>query len=244
MQKNPLKKHIPNLITLLNLTSGALAAVAAVEGRLSDVVWFVLASAVFDFADGLVARALRVRSDVGKELDSLADVVSFGLVPGLVVWQLLKTNPEIPYNWLAYAGLLLPAFAAYRLAKFNLDTRQTDSFLGVPTPAMSLFFVTLPLSLHQPDASSAVTVATLFIATHWIPLTISTLAFSMLMISEMPLLALKFKNLKWRENKLRYFLIAGSTAIVAVNGFAGLPLVVVWYLVLSGTGNWIIKSRG
>lgn len=234
------KKHIPNFITLLNLTSGALAAIAAVEGRLQDVVWFVLASALFDFADGLVARALKVKSDIGKELDSLADVVSFGLVPGLVVWQLLKNNSDLPYEWLAFSGLFLPALAAYRLAKFNLDTRQSESFLGVPTPAMALFFVTLPLSPIAGGELSFTEAIIGALTSQWLLLLSVTILFSLLMISELPLLALKFKNIQWRENIFRYILIGGSGVLLLTGGIAGLPLIVVWYIALSVVSQFFI----
>lgn len=227
------KKHIPNIITLLNLTAGGIASVEAVNGNLKNVIWLILAAAVFDFADGLVARALKVKSDVGKELDSLADVVSFGLVPGLVVFYLLGQIPDLPHPFLAYIAFLLPAFSAYRLAKFNLDTRQSDSFLGVPTPAMALFFIMIPLASSMGNTESTMINIMGWLMNSWLALTLLVVFFSLLMISEIPLLALKFKNLSWHSNKERYLMLAGCGLLTGVLGIGAMPLVVIWYIVFS-----------
>lgn len=243
-KKKEVRKHIPNTITLLNLTAGGIATVEAVRGNLGLVIWLVLAAAVFDFADGLVARALHVKSEIGKELDSLADVVSFGLVPGLVVFNLLNGIPALPHPLLSYLAFLLPAFAAYRLAKFNLDTRQSESFLGVPTPAMALFFVMLPAATLVGDAGSLMYEAMSWITASWPVLVILIVVFSLLMISEIPLLALKFKSLSWQPNMSRYVLLAGSLVLFLAFGWGAVPLVIVWYVVFSLVNSRVEYARG
>lgn len=228
-----MKKHIPNIITLLNLTAGGIAATEAVRGNLENVIWLIIAAALFDFADGLAARALKVKSDIGKELDSLADVVSFGLVPGIVLFHLLKQIPELPHPLMAYIAFLLPAFSAYRLAKFNLDSRQSDSFLGVPTPAMALFFVMIPLASYSGDAGSFMTILMDWLMNSWLTLMLLAVLFSILMISEIPLLALKFKNLSWQSNKDRYLMLTGCGAMLIFFGAGSMPLIILWYITFS-----------
>lgn len=228
-----MKKHIPNIITLFNLTAGGIAAMEAILGNHATVIWLVIAAAVFDFADGLAARALHVKSDLGKELDSLADVVSFGLVPGLLVFSLLERIEGLPYPLLRYLAFLLPAFAAYRLAKFNLDTRQSESFLGVPTPAMALFFVMLPAATLVEEPGSSMFEAMSWITGSWAFLVIMVLVFSVLMVSEIPLLALKFRSVAWQTNKSRYMMLAGSALLFLTVGWGAVPLVIVWYIAFS-----------
>jgi len=237
-----MKKQIPNIITLLNLTAGGIAATEAVNGNYGAVIWLIFAAALFDFADGLVARALHVKSDLGKELDSLADVVSFGLVPGLVVFSLYRGMTNLPSAAFAYLAFLLPALAAFRLAKFNLDTRQSDSFLGVPTPAMALFFITLPLSGAIGSTGTPAGNISRFITESWATLSFLVVVFGVLMISEVPLLALKFKNLGWKQNRARYILLAGSAILIIVLGLGAMPLVIAWYILFSAISNKLIKS--
>jgi len=237
-----MKKQIPNIITLLNLTAGGIAATEAVNGNYRAVIWLILAAALFDFADGLVARALHVKSDLGKELDSLADVVSFGLVPGLVAFSLYKEMPNLPHSALAYLAFLLPALAAFRLAKFNLDTRQSDSFLGVPTPAMALFFITLPLSRVIGTTGTPAGCISQFITESWPAFSLLIIVFGVLMISEVPLLALKFKNLGWKQNQTRYILLAGSVILIIVMGLSAMPLVIAWYILFSVISNKFAKD--
>jgi len=137
-----IKSHIPNTITLLNLFSGVMGIIWVLDGQLLYGAYFVLIAAGFDFLDGFVARLLKVQSEIGKELDSLADVVSFGVLPGIMLFTMVRDQAELP--WLPYLTLIVPMLSAYRLAKFNLDTRQTDRFIGLPTPANALFISALP----------------------------------------------------------------------------------------------------
>ena len=136
---NAIKRNIPNAITCLNLLFGCIAIVYVFHNRLTDASWMIIFAAIADFFDGMAARLLKVSSPIGKELDSLADMVSFGVAPGMIIYELIGTSP---YNWI---GLLIPVFAAIRLAKFNIDTRQTFYFIGLPTPANALFIASFPL---------------------------------------------------------------------------------------------------
>lgn len=222
----------------MNLTAGGIAATEAVNGNLKNVIWLILAAAVFDFADGLVARALKVKSDIGKELDSLADVVSFGLVPGVVLFHILRQIPELPHPLMAYIAFMLPAFSAYRLAKFNLDSRQSDSFLGVPTPAMALFFIMIPLASYSGDAGSVMTNLMAWLMNSWLVLILLTILFSVLMISEIPLLALKFKDLSWHSNRDRYLMLAGCVVLLVILGIGSMPLIILWYITFSAIASF------
>ncbi|RZK73966.1 MAG: CDP-diacylglycerol--serine O-phosphatidyltransferase, partial [Pedobacter sp.] len=136
-----MRKHIPNAITCANLFSGCIGIVYAFNGDLKTVAFFVILSGIFDFFDGFVARLLKVKSEIGKELDSLADVISFGFLPGVIVFQLLNIENS---GYLPYLAFLIPVFSAYRLAKFNLDTRQTEEFIGLNTPMNTFFIISLP----------------------------------------------------------------------------------------------------
>lgn len=237
-----MKKQIPNIITLLNLTAGGIATTEAVNGNYGAVICLVFAAALFDFADGLAARVLHVKSEVGKELDSLADMVSFGLVPGLVVFRLFRDMTVIPHSAIAYLAFLLPAMAAFRLAKFNLDARQSDSFLGIPTPAMALFFITLPLSRIIGATGTPAGEISRFASESWLVLSLLVVAFGLLMVLEIPLLALKFKNLGWKQNRPRYILLAGSVILIITMGLSAMPLVIAWYVLFSVVSGRFLKS--
>ena len=177
-----IKKHVPNFITCLNLFSGALAVYFAFQANYELVLILVLLAAVFDFLDGFAARLLKAYSPMGKELDSLADVISFGLAPGAVAFSMLQAS-ELP-QWLAFAGFIIPVFSALRLAKFNIDERQSSSFIGMPTPANAIFWIGLGYSYHENLAQQPYFVLG-FIA-----------LMSLLLVSELPMFSLKFKNLK------------------------------------------------
>jgi CDP-diacylglycerol--serine O-phosphatidyltransferase len=195
--------------------------------------YFVLISAGFDFFDGFAARLLKVQSSLGKELDSLADVVSFGVLPGILLYALTKAHTE--YLWLPYFTLVVPLLSAYRLAKFNLDTRQTDRCIGLPTPANALFLSTLPyLVLQWPSLATWIYSPAVLIGIAWI--------FSLMLVAELPLIALKFKDFTFAGNKFRYFLLLFSTASFAVFQLAGIPLIILAYLVLSFLENLTAKE--
>ena len=224
-----MKKHLPNAVTCLNLLCGCLALTSIFAGKLELGAYFVAAAAVADFLDGLVARALRVSSAIGKDLDSLADMVSFGVVPGAIFFELLtrSVKPDGLPEWVPYFGFLVSIFSALRLAKFNNDTRQTTSFIGLPTPACTLVVASLPLILAHDrfDISS-------FILNPWVLLGLTVLL-SGLLVAELPLFALKFKNLRWADNRRRFFFLLLAAGLLLVLQAAAVPLVVLLYVLMS-----------
>ncbi len=199
------------------------------DGHLLTGAYFVLIAAGFDFFDGFVARLLKVQSDMGKELDSLADVVSFGVLPGLILFMMTKDSVGADSH-LPYLTLIVPMLSAYRLAKFNLDTRQSDRFIGLNTPANSLFISTLPhLALQWPAIGDWLAVPAVLIGLAWI--------LALLLISEIPMIALKFKTMSFPDNRFRYTLLLASLLIFAVLQLAGIPLVILAYIGLSLVEN-------
>jgi CDP-diacylglycerol--serine O-phosphatidyltransferase len=220
-----LKAQLPNFITLLNLLSGVVGILWVLEGQLLYGAYFVILSATFDFLDGFAARLLKVQSDMGKELDSLADVVSFGVLPGILFYSLTKAQTDSQI--LPYLTLIVPMLSAYRLAKFNLDTRQTDRFIGLPTPANALLLSTLPhLVVHWPELAPWLTSPLGLVIIAW--------ATSLLLVSELPLIALKFKNSSFQENAYRYILLFFGGFCFTWLQLAGVPLLILAYLLLSG----------
>jgi CDP-diacylglycerol---serine O-phosphatidyltransferase len=225
---------LPNLITCANLLTGCVGIWVAMRGDSVMACYLVGLAAAFDFADGLVARALNQYSPIGKELDSLADVVSFGALPGVLMAQLLAgTTAAGGAPWLPLFGFLLTAFGALRLAKFNVDTRQTTSFVGVPTPAATLFVAALPLVVASPN--SGLGNALLAPWLHNAPFLLATTALlCWLMVAEIPLFALKFTSLRPEPlNLLRYGFVAAALGLVALLGWAGVPLTILLYIGLS-----------
>jgi CDP-diacylglycerol--serine O-phosphatidyltransferase len=219
------KAQIPNLLTLLNLLSGVIGIIFVLKGALLTGAFFVLISAGFDFFDGFVARLLKVQSDMGKELDSLADVVSFGVLPGLILFDMAEKSVESD-SYLPYLTLIVPMLSAYRLAKFNLDTRQSERFLGLPTPANALFLSTLPhFADRWPEVASWIYTPVALIGIAWI--------FAILLVTEIPLIALKFKSFAISKNIFRYGLIILSLAFFTWLQLAGIPLVILAYIGLS-----------
>lgn len=216
-----IKKHIPNLLTSANLFSGCIGAIYAFQGDLKTVAYFVILSGIFDFFDGFAARLLNVKSDIGKELDSLADVISFGFVPGIVFYQLLKI--ENPESFLPYFGFIVTVFSALRLAKFNIDTRQTEDFIGLNTPMNTFFVISLPYILEkQPLISDTWLLCGLIII------------LSLLLVSEIRLFSMKLSgDLTWRTNSYRYLFLIFSILSILLGGFSGLPLVLIMYLIFS-----------
>ena len=225
-----MKKQIPNIITLLNLFSGCIAIVMAFnENFLGVVIWVTLA-AVFDFLDGLAARALGVSSKIGIELDSLADVVSFGVAPASAVFILLQDFTLFPAfllpleTLIPYLAFLIPVFSAYRLAKFNIDTRQTTTFLGLPTPANGLFWVTYVYGINL---LSGVNESYVYMTIGFI------LVLSLLMVSEIPMFSLKIKNLKLRGNEKQLLLIVLMITFALLWGIIGVAWGILAYVVIS-----------
>lgn len=216
---NPIR-HIPNLLTLGNLMSGCAGIVSAFLHPEISPVWFIAIGCTFDFFDGFAARLLKVSSPIGKELDSLADVVSFGVFPSVIVFQ--EMGRAEAGNW-TYMGFLLAAFAALRLAKFNTDDRQTASFIGLPTPAMAIFISALPYAISD-----------LALEQWKLQITgIGTLVMAVVMVAPLPLPALKFKGSSWQDNALRYLILGGSICLVIVAGISGLAASILFYLLTS-----------
>lgn len=219
-----MKKHIPNTITCLNLFSGCIGLVYAFDNQLIIAGYFILISALFDFFDGMLARLLKAYSEIGKELDSLADMVSFGVLPSVIVYQLFRlASPEQAY--LPFAAFLIAVFSALRLAKFNIDTRQTENFIGLPTPANALLILSLPHIVNQEAFGSYVM--------HPGVLLVFSIVMSLLLVAELPLFSLKFKNLSFRGNEFRFILLVLSVILLIILKFAAIPLIILSYLILS-----------
>lgn len=286
---------IPNIITLGNLGCGCLAIVCAFNGDLVWSAYLVGIAAVLDFLDGFVARALKQHSPIGKELDSLADMVSFGLVPAVVMFHLMRLafsmhegglvvagelSQKLLAEPVAFAAFLIALFSALRLAKFNIDTRQSDSFIGVPTPANSILICSFPLILNSVFIGGNATNSLVngwatanpnqttigLITEHDITLQTSdaagsfsimmghlilnpafllavTFIMSILLISEIPLFALKFKSFKWKGNELRFSFLAMSVLMMVLLKYLALPLVIVLYILLSVVNNLVTKKK-
>ncbi len=214
-------KHLPNLLTLANLFCGCLGILLAREFPLYAPAYFVWLACTFDFFDGFVARALNSSSPIGKELDSLADMVSFGVLPSITMYTWLQKSA--PGSLIAYAAFLIALFSALRLAKFNIDENQKDSFIGLPTPANALFITGL-VFLNAPF--DIITSSTL-------GLVITTVVFSLLLVAPVNLFALKFNNFSWKDNKLRFTFIGLSVLLLGWKQAEGVSLIILLYLVLS-----------
>ncbi len=232
-----MKKHIPNFITTLNLFSGCTGIIIALTYRIDYAAYFIALSAFFDFLDGMAARLLHVKSEIGKELDSLADVVSFGVLPGILIYQLMAASPNTPPS-LSYISvfsliaLIIPVLSAVRLAKFNLDTRQTTSFIGLPVPANALFLGSLPLIQLQSAHTDWLSWVSFFTDNYYI-LAIIAIGMSLLLVSEIPLISLKFSNLKFADNKPQFILVAFAVITYAFLTFTAIPLIILAYIMLS-----------
>jgi CDP-diacylglycerol--serine O-phosphatidyltransferase len=214
-------RHLPNFLTCCNLICGCFGIVCLLENRNIPAAYFVWTAGVFDFFDGFAARMLKVSSPIGKELDSLADVVSFGVLPALVMYKLIGDHTS--NEWLPYAAFMIAAFSALRLAIFNVDETQTDSFKGLNTPANSLFITSLPL---LPASVGA------WLYQDWL-LIVITVVFSLLMVSRIEIFALKFKNFGWADNKLRFTFLALSVLLLVFLKISAIPLIILLYIALS-----------
>lgn len=221
-------KFIPNLLTLGNLFCGCLSVIFILQGQLKWIPLLIGLAAFLDFFDGFAARLLKVSGPLGKELDSLADMISFGLVPGLIVYHYFQVT-ELPHPWLAYFGLIITLASCYRLAAFNISTDQSEEFIGVPTPATTLFFLSFPLlDQFNPDSK-------LFslITNTWVLLGI-TLIFTYLLNAKLRLIALKFKGFGFKgDNVFRYALLIGVLLIFLIFKWEGLPISIIYYILLS-----------
>lgn len=268
-----IKKNIPNAITCCNLLCGCLAIVQAMNGNLVWAAYLVGMAAIFDFFDGFAARLLKVSSPIGKDLDSLADMVTFGVVPGIVMFKMIMLRELTVHDsyfviedspWLAhsqYIAFLIPVFSAIRLAKFNNDTRQSESFIGVPTPANAIFICSLPvifninaIQRYTPSAPEDSTMGSLFfhspesfmhtfVVFHYF-LIGASVVLSLLLVAELPLFALKFSHFKWKGNEVRFTFLLLCIAMLATLRLAGIPLCIVLYVLMSVINNLITKRRG
>lgn len=236
-----IKQHIPNLLTLGNLFCGTVAVIFAIKGDFTATALLVAIGIGFDFFDGFVARALNVQGELGKQLDSLADMVTSGVVPGIVMLKLFEEAFNVDavgyfgvdeYGMtgsnLPYLGLLLTLGACYRLAKFNIDERQSDSFIGLPTPAMSLFVISLPLIVNF---SNHIFFIDLVINKYF--LLVVTFLLTFLMNAELPLFSLKFKDFSLKNNKVKYLFLLISIALLIGLKFVAVPLIILLYVLLS-----------
>lgn len=241
MKIEPLKKHIPNTLTCLNLVCGCLSAMAALKGNLETAAIFIIIAAVFDFFDGFVARLLKVSSPIGKELDSLADVVSFGVAPGMIIYAWLVRCTEgisplhqgVIYEFLPFIALLIPALSAVRLARFNIDENQTTSFLGLPTPANAMFLGFIPLAADK-----------MALFNNFWAVWILAVVFSLLLVSNIWMLSLKFKDYKWKGiNIARYTLIIIGIVLIPIFRWGAFPLIIMAYLIISLVYHALIKLQ-
>lgn len=277
---NSIKRLIPNLFTAGNLVGGILAIIFTLTGRVDIAPYCIFISALFDFLDGFMARLLKVPSEIGKQLDSLADMVTFGVAPGLIIFVLMGGLVWFDFEGLTYSfenidstinnenvsatvvqfsflkflpfiAFLIPVFALFRLAKFNLDTRQTDAFIGLPTPAMTLFFAVLPILFNSTyvgvlnasiHLSSWEVIAAKSLSSPY-TLAILSIIFSILMVVELPLFALKFKHFKWKDNEIRYIFLTLSVVLLATLFLWAIPLIVILYVILSLINTQIRKAK-
>ncbi|MEX0966307.1 MAG: CDP-alcohol phosphatidyltransferase family protein [Bacteroidia bacterium] len=235
-------RHIPNLLTIANLFCGFFGIVAVFNGEMVLAGWMVIVAAIFDFLDGMAARMLKAHSDLGAGLDSLADMVSFGVLPGMIMMVLMMRSHTMPLNdffagpvpVVSLLAFLIPAFSAVRLAKFNIDTRQNVNFIGLPTPANALFFAALPLILRYDIVMIGMDTFYLspLILNPWF-LILTTLIFSYLLISPLTLFSLKMKHFGWKGNEVRYIFLIVSLALFIALLFTAIPIIIIFYIVLS-----------
>lgn len=255
--------NLANLFTAANLISGVIAIVLALSGRIDLAPFAVFIGLIFDFLDGFVARLLKTSGELGKQLDSFADMVTFGVAPGVIMLIMLTIDPSLLVdglsvnqiqasyvnwfseidittlsgNYLPFAALLLPFFSMFRLAKFNIDTRQSESFIGLPTPSMTLFFMSFPLVLFY--GSSALLTE---ILNPWLIVGL-IIVFGLLMISEIPLFSLKVKSFGWKGNQIRIVFLLISLILILVFKVWSIALIVFLYLILSMIENTFFKTK-
>jgi CDP-diacylglycerol--serine O-phosphatidyltransferase len=264
-----IKKHIPNFLTCCNLLCGCVGIIAISYHDCIVASYCIFIACLFDFLDGFAARGLKVSSSIGKDLDSLSDMVSFGLLPGLIMFELMSrgnigvemlfTNnswmlpvPEVAqseimrniklFGLIPFLAFIIPVFSALRLAKFNNDTRQSERFIGLPTPANAIFISGVALIYDNISFEGDDFFAQYFFI---IPsfLFLLTIFLSYLLIAELPLIALKFKNFGWPDNKMRYLLIITSLILFLTLNFTAIPIIIILYIILSVIDNKLIGAK-
>ncbi|WP_138477797.1 CDP-diacylglycerol--serine O-phosphatidyltransferase [Dyadobacter bucti] len=233
-----IRRNIPNALTCGNLLCGCIGVVEAFHNNLLLSCILIGIALIFDFFDGFLARLLKVASPIGKDLDSLADMVTFGLLPSIIVYQLLMQSiPDLFGIWKAYPAFIIAVFSAIRLAKFNNDPRQSDSFVGVPTPANAMLIASLPLIVHIEGGMWK----DMIINTN--NLLIFSAIMSYLLVMEMPLIALKFKSFGWAGNEARYLLLLSTVILLLTLKIVAVPAILVLYILLSAIDNVMKKNR-
>ena len=238
-----MKKHLPNLFTCLNLFTGCIAVVMVFRNHLDWAAYLIFIAAFFDLLDGLTARMMNLFSPFGKELDSLADMISFGFIPGAIMFKLFQQSdfmswpvPHSVLRLIQFAPFILTVFSALRLAKFNLDTRQTSSFIGLPTPANTLLIVSLPLIIMQSDHADGLLLLNPFF------LLILTGILSFLLVSEIPMFSLKAKSLKWKGNELRFTFLGLFFLLLVLLNITAFPLILLIYIIWSAISSFSAKK--
>jgi CDP-diacylglycerol--serine O-phosphatidyltransferase len=232
-----IKNYIPNTLTLMNLLSGILSIYIGMQGDLKLAAYLIFISAIFDFADGFAARLLNAYSEMGKQLDSLADMVSFGVAPGFILFNMINLSHGQPGNTgesgtlLPFIGFMVPLFAALRLAKFNIDENQQTSFMGMPTPAVAILAASFPLikeSLYFEDRGLLY-----MIITNSYFLIGTSIISSFLMVVHLPMFALKFKTYGWSENMIKYSFLIISLGLIIAFKFVAIPMIIILYVLIS-----------
>ncbi len=224
-----LKKHLPNAITCANLFSGCIGIVLAFKGELIAAAYAIFLSAIFDFFDGLASRVLKSFSGIGKDLDSLADMVSFGVLPAVIMYQLFLQARQIDNvsPWLNFIAFLIPVFSALRLAKFNVDTRQAENFIGMPTPANAILIASFPIIIGHHNRYYTPYLLNPYVLSCFV------IVMCTLLVLEMPMMSLKFKNKDFNKNIYRYLLLLFSAILILFFKFAAVPVVILIYIILS-----------
>ena len=279
--------NIPNLFTAGNMLCGVFAIILAFAGRIDIAPYFIFLAAVLDFFDGFLARILKQQGELGKQLDSLADMISFGLAPGIIMMVILisqtvsitgfeelfpigeyiSVNWAVEYSgsgvteahlamsiwfnqlaegkiesWIPFTGLIIPFFSLFRLAKFNIDTRQSESFIGLPTPANTIFFMAFPLLLANYGNSTGWEHDLILWLVQPMVLIPVIVVMSLMLVSELPLFALKFKSFKWQGNEIRYIFLISCGILIPVLLFWSIPIIIILYLKLSFINNLLRKK--
>ena len=221
-------KHIPNIITCLNLFAGCLACMMILSyGNYTGALVFILLAALFDFLDGFAARVLNAYSPIGAQLDSLADIISFGMAPACIIYGFMtEIGAHLPLKeGMCFFAFLITVFSALRLAKFNVDTRQTSSFLGLPVPSNGLFWAAFIPSIAPYAAGREVLFSSIILGL--------IIVSCILMISELPMFSLKFKNYSWKGNEMAYIIVISCILFISIFGIFGISLTIIFYILLS-----------
>lgn len=247
-----MRNQIPNAITILSLLLSCLAIILTFEGEIAIAAYLLIGSCVCDFLDGFAARALKVNNPIGKEIDSLVDMIAFGVAPAMLMYQITKLAQEtqqiqllIDFPWLHYIVFVIPAFSAIRLAKFNVDTRQTTSFIGLAVPAHASFYIFCSLLFVYPDLSQIIDVSALVNPIIANPLFLLTMCIllSIMLVAEVPMFSLKFKNLKWKDNALPFTFILLWLGMFIFMNIVAMPMIVIFYITWSIILNFKNKSN-